>query len=91
MGTIAMSRRGRPASGCGGRAWYQARAMRSMLVSFMSLIGTDESARPYRYRFARPVTRSRSGSRRVAKPAANAVVSPPPPTMSDGHVAASAG
>ena len=56
MGTMAMSRRGRPASGCGGRAVAPGqKRMRSMLRgSLMILIGTDGSARPYGYRFARP-------------------------------------
>jgi len=56
VGTMAMSRRGRPASGVVGEQWHQAkRGCVSMLRgSFMILIGNLTDARPCGYRFARP-------------------------------------
>jgi hypothetical protein len=76
VGTMAMSRRGRPASGCGGRAVAPGqKRMRSMLRgSFMILIGTDGSVRRMATASQGPVTRSRSGlPPGSVKPAANAV------------------
>ena len=56
MGTMAMSRRGRPACGCGGRAVAPGqKRMRSMLRgSFMILIRELTQARLHGYRLARP-------------------------------------